>query len=156
MRGSGAQSDCEQAIPLLHKLQSLLQDIAEYILFQNQMIGRERGNDRLRIEGEDMMCGPADAGGCVAACRLKEDIALLDIGKLFADDISVSAVGHQYYIIGRNEGEDAVNGHLKERSPCAEEIKELLRTVVAAQRPETGSDASTHYDTISMVHWLGG
>ncbi len=132
----GLNAECQQSGAVFHEVESFRDGLPESILFEHEMVGG-KGDDRgLGVEGEDMVGGPADAGGRVAAGGLEKDVALLYARELLDDDVAILAIGHQDYVFYAYDRKDALHGQLQEAFACPEEVKKLFRLVVAAEWPK--------------------
>ena len=77
--------------------------------------------------------------------RLEKNVLLRNLRKLSTYHRRIFRIRNKDYVFDSDHRAHPVHGHLEQRTPRAEEIEELLRHVVTAERPETGTDAATHY-----------
>ncbi len=102
------------------------------------MIGGEDAHKSMGIERVEDVGGEADGGGGVALGGLGQDLAAGNFGQLTDDDIAKVVVGEHPDAVGRDEGDEAVDGGL-DKGAVADDVEHLLGEALAAARPEAGA-----------------
>ncbi len=146
----GADAEGQQGVMGLDEVEAVGDGLLEEGVVCDEVVAGGDDDARFGVDCRDVVCRPGDAGGCVAAGGLQEDVCLRQLGELLADEGGVLGVGDHHHVLGPYDGQDAVVTHLEERAAGAEEVEKLFRFRFAAVRPEAAADAATHYDAISV------
>jgi hypothetical protein len=73
------------------------------------------------------------------------------VRQLLLNQRGILLVGYNQYMLFGNDRQDAVVAHLQKASACAQEIDKLFWTRGAAIRPKAASNATAHYNAITMI-----
>lgn len=117
----------------------------------DELIGGEDGHGRVGVTRGDESDPESDGGGGVAFRRFGEDVSGWEHVGHFADFLFLEGVCEDEDVFGGNEALEAGDG-LIEEGGVVEEVEQLLRFGVAAERPETGSASSGENKGIVVAH----
>ena len=96
----------------LHVVKPLVRGLTESVFLKYEVVRRESDDRCFGVPGMDVVCGPADAGGGVAACRFEQYVLHRNFGELFCNEVFVSLVCHQDYILVGHQGQHPFHSHL--------------------------------------------
>src|SRR5271165_502741 len=120
----------------------LLDDLSEPLLVADQMVGRERSHDRVRVASCQHGTGQAHRCARVLRRGLYQDVRGRHIRQLAGDSRSVRSPGNHVNIAGSRERADPVYCGLQQRPVGAGERVQELGRAGARERPEPGAAAA--------------
>ena len=133
------------ACPRAGQIKGVGQNLLEFLLVGNDVIGGQHGHDAGGGARADQRRAQRDGGAGVAAHRLGDEIGLGEFRQLFAHFRQLRLVGDDENIFGRHQRQHAVHGLLQKRT-FAEQREQLLGHLLAAQRPEPLAAPARHDD----------
>ena len=136
---------------LLDELVGLDDALPELVDVDDEVVARGYHHLGIGVDGLDVVRGPCDARCRVAPGRFEQYLAVLDFGQLLLDELSVTLVGNQQYVLDGDDSLDAVKRHLQQAASRTEEIKKLLGLCGFAEGPESAAYASAHDHAVSIV-----
>lgn len=118
-----------------HQSYGGLKCAAERGYIRDPVVGWKNGHDRVRIPGDKLDGGKADARGSIFPCRFDEKIVFRQGLQLLTDSLKV--IGHRYDegVFRFDDWSDSAGSFLDE-ALVAQYFEELFGTARAAKRPE--------------------
>lgn len=135
-----------------YEIERFADGLEELVFLEHELVGGDDDDVGLWAACLDAVGGVGDAGRGVAPGGLGQDLVVGEEGELLLDEPDVAPIGDDVDVFSGDDFLKAVDGHLQERSPCAEEIEKLFRPVFTAEGPEAATDAAAHDDAIIIVH----
>ncbi len=99
LRARGAYAQSQQRVVILHKVEPFANRLLEQRLTGYQVVARRNHYRCLRVDRLDVVSCPGYARSGVAACRLKEYLALVKLRKLLADMHGILLVGEKQNVL---------------------------------------------------------
>ena len=141
-RGLDAEGD--DGIGFGTEVEGFADALAEHVGLHNDMVGGCDNDVGFAVDFLDAPAGIGNAGSRVAPARFKDDVALRDAGQLLGYEGSILTGRDNPNVLGRHHVLKAFNSKLYQGLSATKDIKKLLRTFFAAQRPKSATYAAGH------------